>query len=297
MTRDEVQGLAQQLPGNGPYYQLAFWDEAEKLQSSSAAQRVDLACADPAFALHVAESYATAGLALPDLPWPCAVPRAYEFLREPNSSAVNMALALQLNLPEKRIQRDVLRAVLICPDNTLQELAHRLRLRLDVLSLFETLTWNCRDRCHERIYLAQICQMPGFGRASVWPPETQDFGSHLLQTAYRVGRTELVLAAAGLAPGQTADSSIETLQNQIVETMLASVVDGLDAEKVSKSDNPLLEPVLRFVARQKEEITEMTAQAPMQRPNPAQAIKLTFQWPLAPAQPPPNDGMHPPQAT
>jgi hypothetical protein len=112
---------------------------------------------------------------------------------------------------------------------------------------------------------------------------------------YRGGRTELVLAAAGFAPAQSADASIQTLQNQILDTMLTSVVEGLEAEKVSKSDNPLLEPVLSIVAvRQKERIT---AQPAMQRPSPAEAIRLTFQWPPAPVQPLPNDGIHPPQAT
>ena len=294
MTHHVIQERAQQLPSNSPYYQRAFRDEPDKIQRSSAAQRVDLACADPGFALHVAESYATAALPLPDLPWPCAVPRAYAFLRGANSSDVNMALALQLNLPEKRIHRDLLRALLICPDNTLQELADLCRLRLDMVSLFETLSWNCRDRCQERIYLAQICHMPGFGRATLWPRATQDLGSHLLQTAYRTGRTQQVLAAAGFAPGQAADSSVETLQNQIVDTMLASVVEGLDAEKVSKSDNPLLEPVLSIVAaRYKEKIIAPTA---MQRPSPAEAIRLTFQWDLPPAQPNPNDGVAPTQA-
>jgi hypothetical protein len=291
MTRDLIQGLAQQLPSHGPYYQLGFRDEPDKLRSSSAAQRVDLACADPAFGLHVSESYATAALPLPEMPWPGAVLRAHASLRDPNSADVNVALALQLNLPERQPQRDLLRALLICQDNTVQELADLCRLRLEVLSFFETLTWNCRDRCQERIYLAQICQVPGFGRAGGWPRETRDLAPHLLQIAYRSGRTQVVLATAGLAPGPAAESSVETLQNQIVDAMLASVVEGLDAEKVSKSDNPLLEPVLRIVAARQKEKT--TTQSEMQRPSPAEAIKLTFQWSLAQTQTNPNADVRP----
>jgi len=75
--------------------------------------------------------------------------------------------------------------------------------------------------------------------------------------------------------------------------MLASVADALEAEKVSKSDNPLLEPVLNIAsAWQKEQTTDQTA---LQRQSPAEAIKLTFQWPLTQSNP--NEGVPPePQA-
>jgi hypothetical protein len=60
----------------------------------------------------VAETHATAGISLPDLDWPCAVRRAHALFRDRNSSDRNVALVLQLNLPERKRQRDVLRATL-----------------------------------------------------------------------------------------------------------------------------------------------------------------------------------------
>jgi hypothetical protein len=90
--------------------------------------------------------------------------------------------------------------------------ADRFGLSLDVLSLFEALTWNCRDRREERIYLAQLCQVPGFGRGIGWP-EQSDIPRHdLLGIAYSVGRTEAVLAEADLAVAPAVGTSAEALQ-------------------------------------------------------------------------------------
>jgi len=291
MTRIEIQRFAQQLPGDGPYYQLVFRDQPDKLRSSTLAQRITIACADPAFGLHVAQSYARAGLPLPDIGWPCAVLRAYAFFRDPNSSDINVRLALQLTEPEKRTRRDLLRGALICLDNTLQQIADRFGLSLDVLSLFEALSWNCRDRSQERIYLAQICQVPGFGRGIGWPEQTDNPGD-LSRTAYRVGRTEAVLADADLAPAHAVGGSVETLQQQILVTILSSVLARLKAEKVAKEDNPLLEPVLSMIASR---IKEKPAQQQtlVQGPSPVEAIKSTFQSALAQPQPTPNNGVAP----
>jgi hypothetical protein len=290
MTRLEIQRFAQQLPADGPYYQLVFRDQPDKLRSSTPAQRITIACADPALGLHVAQSYARAGLPLPDIGWPCAVLRAYAFFREPNSSDINVRLALQLNDPEKRTRRDLLRGTLVCLDNTLQQIADRFGLSLDVLSLFEALTWNCRDRGQERMYLAQICQVPGFGRGIGWPEPADNLGCDHLRIAYNVGRTEAVLAEADLAVAHSVGSSVETLQQQILDTVLSSVLDRLKTEKVAKEDNPLLEPVLSIIASSLKE-KPAQQQTPVQGPSPVEAIKSTFQAALAQAQPTPNNGV------
>src|SRR5207248_2695845 len=133
MTRREIQRLAQCLHATGPYYQLAFRDQPARLQSSTVAQRVDLACADPAFGWHVAESYARAALALPDAPWPSAVQRAHAALRDPNCYDVSVRMVEQLNQPEKKTRRDLLRPLLVCADNSLEQLADLCRVSLDVI--------------------------------------------------------------------------------------------------------------------------------------------------------------------
>jgi hypothetical protein len=286
MTRDLIEELALGLPADNPYYQEAFRNEPEKLQSSSPAQRLAVALGDPGFGWHIAQVHAPTGMPPPQLNWPPAVHQAYAFLRNPNSTDRNMAIVQQLNLPEGKRRRDVLRPVLVCRDNTLEQIAELFHLRLEVLNLFEELTWNCRHRCAERLYLAQICQMPGFARVAGWGRETFDPGCELLQIAYQVGRTQVVLAAAGLASAHPEDISAQALQNHIVDSILDSVLEGLEAEKVAKSDNPLLEPVLGFVAsRQKE---QAQAQATIQRPSLANAIRRTFEVALAEPQPTPG---------
>src|ERR1043166_448414 len=78
MKRDQKQRLAQSLPPDSPYYQLVFRDEPEKLRTASMAQRVEVACADPAFFLHVAQSYAHTGLTFTPN---CVAPRCGPGLR------------------------------------------------------------------------------------------------------------------------------------------------------------------------------------------------------------------------
>jgi hypothetical protein len=220
---------------------------------------------------------------LPDLNWSCPVRRAHAFLQAGNSSDGNVESVQRLNLPARKRQRDVLRAALVCHDNTLGELAGRFHVSLDFISLFETLTWNCRDRLGERLYLAQICHMPGFAGASGWNREPFDPGRDLLQIACRVGRTQVVLTAAELRLAHAHDLSAEALKTQMVDSILGIVLEGLEVEKVTKADNPLLESVLSIVAARQKEKAE--PQKAIQRPSPAEAIKRTFQSALATSQP------------
>src|SRR2546426_2820814 len=84
--------------------------------------------------------------------------RANDFLLNPNASDVNMALAFQIVLPESMAQRELLRALLICRDTSLQSVAELCSLNPEVVSNFETPFWNCLDRKQERPYIARICQ-------------------------------------------------------------------------------------------------------------------------------------------
>src|SRR6266576_4957960 len=116
MTSQQIQTFAQNLPADAPYYGLGFRDEPGKLQSSSMAQRLNLALSDAAFGWNVATSYSTARVILPELDWPSAVVRAYEYLQNGSALDRNVALAHQMTLPDRRFQRDLLRAALICDD-------------------------------------------------------------------------------------------------------------------------------------------------------------------------------------
>ncbi len=184
MTGSEIQQIVRQLARDDPYFQLAFRSQPDKLISSSLAQRIDLALTDPAFLWHLAESYATRALPLPTLNLPWAVRRAYAFLLDPNRADVNVGLALELNSRDNQEERNIIRAVLLCRDMTMEELAKRWGENLEVLALFEALFWNCRDRCKERIYRAQLCQQAGFRRATGGEQDSNNLGQELLTIAY-----------------------------------------------------------------------------------------------------------------
>src|SRR5258708_28266074 len=239
MTGSQMQQVVRELPSDDPYFQLAFSSQPDKLISSSLAQRIDLALSDPAFCWNLAESHATRGLPLPTADLPCAVRRAYAFLLDPKRSDINVGLAQELNSPENQEERDILRAVLLCQDMTMEELAKRCGKNLEVLALFEALFWNCRDRCKERIYRAQLCQQAGFRRATGGEQDSNNLGQELLTIAYNSGSTELVLAAAHVAAMPAKGSPLRMQYQQLGDHVMAAVLMKLRNGSVNKSENPL----------------------------------------------------------
>ena len=263
MTGPESQRIVRQLPSDDPYFRLAFRSQPDKLVSSSLAQRIDLALSDPAFGWHLAESHATRGLPLPTVNLPSAVLRAHAFLLDPRRSDVNVGLALELNSPENQDERDIIRAVLLCRDLTMEELAKRCGKDLEVLALFEALFWNCRNRSKEPIYRAQLCQQAGFRRATGGEQDSNNLAQELLTIAYNSGSTELVLATAHVAVPPGKGSPLRMEYQQLGDRVISSVLTKLRNGSVSKSENPLLEPVLRIIHANKELLSvEKTTEGP-----------------------------------
>ncbi len=255
--------VALQLPRDDPYFQLAFSSQPDKLISASLATRIDLALSDPAFLWNLAESHATRGLPLPTANLPCAVRRAYAFLLDAKRSDINVELAQELNSPENQEERDIIRAVLLCQDMTMEELAMRCGKNLEVLALFEALFWNCRGRCKERIYRAQLCQQAGFRRATGGEQDSNNLGQELLTIAYNSGSIELVLAAAHVAAVPAKGDALRMQYQQLGDRVMASVLMKLRSGSVNKSENPLLEPVLRIMNANKEALrVEKTTEGP-----------------------------------
>jgi len=252
MTGSQVQQIVRELPRDDPYFQLAFSSQPDKLISSSLAQRIDLALSDPAFLWNLAESHATRGLPLPTFNLPCAVRRAYAFLLDPKRSDMNVGLAQELNSPKNQEERDIIRAVLLDQDMTLEELAKRCGKNLEVLALFEALFWNCRDRCKERVYRAQLCQQAGFRRATGGEQDSNNLGRELLTIAYNSGSTELILAAAHVAAVPGKGSPLRMQYQQLGDRVMAAVLMKLRNGSVNKAENPLLEPVLRIMKANKD---------------------------------------------
>ncbi len=134
---------------------------------------------------------------------------------------------------------------------------------LEVLALFEALFWNCRDRCKETIYRAQLCQQVGFRRATGGEQDSNNLAQELLTVAYRSGSTELVLADAHVAELPGKGSPLPMQYQQLSERVMASVLMKLRSGSVNKSENPLLEPVLRIMNANKEALrVEKTTEGP-----------------------------------
>jgi hypothetical protein len=165
---------------------------------------------------------------LPDFVEQPVLRRANRFLLEPELLDLNQAQAFAINLPGSQPQRNLLRALLICPSASIESVAALCRVDPEMLEAFETLFWNCLDRKQDRIYVARICGQLGRGRSPGNQNASGDLGPELLRIAFQDGRTELVLAKAGLAPAMPLVPAPELYQ-QVRRHLLVSAAKSLRA--------------------------------------------------------------------
>jgi len=166
---------------------------------------------------------------------------------DPNLTDLPVAHAHLLNSVENRAKRDLVRALCLCQDKKVRELADLCGQSLEVFSLFEALFWNCWDRIDERVYLARICRDGAFGGTTGYAQKTNDHGCNLLRIAYRSGSTDRVLSAAGVASRPDTSGPKEGRYERIEHGVLISAAARLRIGLVRKSDNPALEPALKIL--------------------------------------------------
>ena len=200
---------------------------------------------DPAFGWNLARACAEAGLRLPAVGVPAPLVRANTFLLELGPPDLNVALAQVIN--QSKPQRDLLRSLLICKDATLPSIAELCGFELDVIGLFEGLRWNTLDRRAERAYITRICQQAGAVAGQHSQEGQEDLGAQLLRIAHRTGRTELVLAAAGVVPLKE-QLSIKEIYGQIQKGLIASAAAGVLNGQVTEAENPSLKAALKMIA-------------------------------------------------
>lgn len=251
MTREEIKALLPMLPPDNPYgVQNVGGRRGFHPRAGS-----ELALGDPAFGWTLARICAEAGQRLPPIGVPSAVIRANGFLLGLEPLDANVALAQMMNLPQCKAQRDLLRGLLIC-DTTVQSIGELCRLNPDVIGLFECLFWNCLERKTERAYIAQICQQTG-AAAQSGQGLLEDLGLNLLRIAFRTGRVELVLAAAGVASPKH-QVPVKDLYQQVHNGILALAATAVANRPIRQDDHPSLNSALKLIAKQKQKRTELT---------------------------------------
>lgn len=271
MNAQFIQHFAQASPPDLPYFRLAFGASSPAL-ARFPAQRVRITLSDAALGWNVA---LTSRDQLPPFPWPASVVRAHAF-RHANNRDADIEMARWLNCPAAQMHRDLLRAVLICNDLSLEQQAERCRVEPGVLRDFEALSWNVKDRCRERLYLAELCQMPGFCQTGEEYPRGYA-AMRLLRIAFRTGNTEMVLEAAQVGRIWQRDqrASGAPLEHQLLAQLMGQVATRLRAGYISKDENPLLEEALKMIARQRQNQRERADEK--QGLSAAQAIRLSVE--------------------
>lgn len=186
-----ISRLVQVFPPDSPYFRVAFHITVGR-PPPFVPERLQVLLNDPALFGNIAHSYAGAELSLPGFDWDPVVQRAYAHFSHPEcGDDPNLRLAFQLQFPEHRRERDVIRG-LLWAGATDEFIATFFGFDAEVAHLFERLFWQCRDRFGEKWYFAQLLN----GRRASGANETD--GLKLLQVARTTRSPEAVLEAADL---------------------------------------------------------------------------------------------------
>ena len=285
MTRHEIKNIVRQLPADSPFFRRGSREPQSHFPTVSPTEAGVSAVHDPAFGANLVRSYAAAQLPLPDLVEQPALRRAHRFLLGPSLCDLNVALAFAINLPESKPQRDLLRALLCCKGATIESVAALCRVDPDMVQVFEAAFWNCLDRKGERLYLARICGRLGHRNTPGNPGALGDLGLELLRIAYQVGRDDLVLAAAGIAPAMPGVPAPELCQ-QIRKGILVSAAKGLMSHAMSEDENPALKPALKIIAAAQQEQPSKPADPGISCGEAAQLVFQSVVGSLPPLPPP-----------
>ena len=249
MTTQQIQLLVLILPPNCPYFHRVFGLRLRQ-QQPSLTERLQVAFNDPALLWNIVQSYGEANLPLPQFQWPASIWRAYEFVTDPECIDENLTQAQELQTPERWAERDLIRALLMCPDATDERIAEVLGLDVEVIQLFE-LWWNFRSRSRELLYAAQLVN----GRDWVAEPQDEsapgEFGIRLMRVARVSGKFEAVLLAAGRKdPSEM--GRVEELLEQIERAVLTEAWVRQQSGFIGKEHNPALALAEKYLLSQSE---------------------------------------------
>jgi hypothetical protein len=259
MTAERIRQIVRILGLQSPYWRLFVKSSAHPPSTLAACFRIALR--DPALGWHLALSYVDAGLPLPPEISESVIVRASHFLQDPYKRDVNVEVARGIALLGTGEQRDLLRGLLLCKAS-LEEIAQRSGIDVDVLRLFEGLFWNCQDRLDERLYLARISRQGVFAK-----PNAAEGGANPPSTGFWSGRLEEVLSEiaghSDLTPGES--------RTLIGHEVLAFAAMELKHDQVFADR---IVPALKIMARMKR--TRTSENGPVHGPEAAQGIAMSY---------------------
>jgi hypothetical protein len=206
MNRSYIRFLVAFLPEDSRYF-------AQNGVVGDRPGQLALALNDPKFGWNFLRALKQDGMELPLVIDHLQLQEANGYLRGAYDDAMDESLVLAG--PQNTTMRNLLKALLICRDVTLENIANWMELPLEVVRIFDQLFFNVRDRLHERGYIAQILYPDGIRINS----NTENKESLLLRAGSRHGARE-VIRLAGIQSEQGGQSNDELLHDFEHETLL-----------------------------------------------------------------------------
>jgi len=249
MTAKQISQLLRYLPVSGPY-------PGTILPGHGSVERAfqELCFAvclnDPQFGYNFTMTYVRTGQVIPAGVLDMNVRRAFYYFARNNTDNV-MTQAHALVHPANIGQRRILHALLICKDIEVKQIAEAMSLPEEVVSIYEQLWFNVRDRMDDKYYLSTLVfPQTRFEPAAEDAEQDRDYAQALLRAGFDYGAGE-VLYMAGLAairkPIGSASKSSEEFEGILMDEAITQARRG----GANAKSAPAIDRVIRLVAAAK----------------------------------------------
>jgi hypothetical protein len=173
---------------------------------------------EPSFGIRFARHFVQFSDSLPDGASDLSLKIAYDYMTL--GYAIRPEDLQAFALDQDGYLRNLLRAYLICPGITTDEIAKKLGVSKKAVELYDQLFWNVRDRLNDQLYIAKLV-FPETRLVHLKPHylETASTGQLLLQIAYEYGHEEME-RLAGMTRSRNDGKSTEAVAMELESQIL-----------------------------------------------------------------------------
>ncbi len=222
MNRKRIEQLARILPGDAAIFTAGLKPQDPALRP---AEQLAIAASDPAFCYHLIMEFVARNEPLPVEVCEACLRRAFNHYATNSGlpDSVNLQVE-QLSHPARRIERNVLQALLISRDCSYTQIANWLDLGEPAVKLYEILHWNVRHRSAEAAYIAGLVFPEGrVALLKTGAAESLPFEARLLIAGHLYGAKE-VLWLAGINTADAQPPSANQSRKDFEQTVLENAV-------------------------------------------------------------------------
>jgi hypothetical protein len=247
--------ICDRLPRSCPYFQWRLRQLGLPPKDIRDGDKLALGLSDPGFVANLAQSYFEAEQPLPGwllryLPY-----RAYLYLM---GQRVDRSLVMAYALAQNQTQSVHLKTLLLARGLTLEQIATRCNLSVEVVRVFHDLFWAVHERLDEELFIVELLEREG---------------SRQMEWAYAGGADAVQVLA------ETKDQRASALRAELREEILWRALKGIKRGRYSPDDNPLLVragPLLAEAKKQSEDEDQREWKRTFGHPSVSQAFQEGF---------------------